>query len=87
LLELPLLYYPELLDIRLNGKTVPYQSVLFHGQQMAAITPLSGTLNTIRFQFQGVFWANWLSLGCWGLLMLFIIYKLTTRPKYIAMQL
>jgi len=65
LLELPILYYPQLLHIELNGKSISYKSVLYQDRLIAAVQPIAGQMNTVRMRFQGLPWANWISLFAW----------------------
>ena len=87
LIELPILYYPKLLDIRLNGKSVPYQSVLYQDYLIAGITPLAGKTNQIVIRFEGLRWANiisQISFGVWILLLLSIWWA--KRNKKVGMM-
>ena len=79
LLELPILYYPALLHITLNGKTVPYKGIVYQNNLIAGIQPISGQTNFITIQFVGLNWANWLSWLGW-ILWAGIILKHTVKP-------
>ena len=67
--ELPLLFYPEMLNITINNKTVPYYSVLHENRALVMIKPSAGQ-NEIRMRFTGLEWANqgselaWLMWAC-----------------------
>lgn len=74
LLELPIFYYPDLLNITLNGKPIPYISVLHHNRLLVGIMPNPGTLNTIEVKFQGLIWANYLSSFGWQLWVLLLLF-------------
>jgi hypothetical protein len=77
-IELPVLYYKNLLDIKINGKKVPYYSVVYHGYLLAGITPLAGQMNHIDIRFTGLSWANYISRIAWfifGLLAIKLIYE------------
>jgi len=79
LLELPILYYPKLLRITLNGKTVAYKGIVYQDNLIAGITPEPGKTNVITIQFTGLMWANyisWLSWGLWLILFIVTIFKL-----------
>jgi hypothetical protein len=68
LIELPILYYPKVLDITLNGKSIPYKGVVYNNHILTGITPESGKNNIITIRFIGLRWANavsWLSWGLW----------------------
>jgi hypothetical protein len=73
LIELPQLYYPDLLSITDNGQPVFYTSVLYRDRVVAAIAPKPGG-NTIRMRFRGVVWANQLSQLAWGFWLLLFLF-------------
>jgi len=66
LLELPAYYYPQLLNITLNGKSIPYQSVHSDKAAIVGVIPEAGKINDFSVQFTGLVWANYISLGAWG---------------------
>ncbi|MDR3490581.1 MAG: 6-pyruvoyl-tetrahydropterin synthase-related protein [Gammaproteobacteria bacterium] len=74
--ELPVLYYPEMLGITVNGKAVDYKSVFYNGSLITAVTSEAGKQNIIEFQFRGLLWANYLSLTAWGIVGLLFLYTL-----------
>jgi len=74
LLELPAFYYPNMLNIIVNGKAVPYKSILMGGYLLTGIQPVAGKMNDIHITFQGILWANFISYGAWSLLLIFSIY-------------
>lgn len=63
-LELPIMYYPELLKIKLNGKVISYESIVYQGYLIAGIKPVLGE-NKVEVQFQGLVWANRVSWLAW----------------------
>jgi len=69
LIELPILYYPQLLQIHLNGKSIPYSSVLYEDYLIAAVKPVIGN-NQISINFVGLGWANKISWVSWILWLL-----------------
>ncbi len=77
--ELPVNYYPNLLDIKLNGKTIPYTSVLRFDHAIAAITPQKGTLNEMTIQFRGLVWANYTSCISWIIFLILSLCVLVQR--------
>jgi len=81
-IELPLLYYPEMLDIRINGKSATYQGVFYKGSLLAAVAPEPGQMNIIEFQFRGLVWANLLSQTAWGIAGLIFLYLNLQRLFY-----
>ncbi len=76
LVELPELFYPNLLKITLNGKEIAYNSVIYQGRLIAAIIPEPGVINKITIQFRGLDWANECSWTGWGLWFLVLIQTL-----------
>ncbi len=80
-IELPILYFPNLLTITRNGKPVRYWSVLYRNQLIAGIAAEPGKANTIRYQFTGLLWANFLSQAAWGvfgIIGLFVVLRRMT---------
>lgn len=75
-IELPMLYYPGMLDITLNGKPVNYLSMLYRTNLIATIIPASGQINHIRMQFRGMLLPNFISRVAWGVWLLLAIYSL-----------
>jgi 6-pyruvoyl-tetrahydropterin synthase related domain len=59
-IELPVLYYPRVLDVRLDGQRVPYYSMAYH---MAL--PFTFGRHELAVRFVGLRWANWLSALLW----------------------
>lgn len=86
LLELPIFYYPELLNIIVNGHAVPYISVWYDYYLVAGIAPEAGQVNVIESQFRGLLWANYLSVMAWMLWLFLLAYAILRRifPKKMA---
>lgn len=80
-LELPILFYKNLLDIKLNGKSVPYFSVVYHAKLLVGIRPIAGQVNHIEIRFTGLMWANYISRIAWALLLLFCIKLIVDQYK------
>lgn len=57
IVELPILYYPGMMDIKVNGNTVDY----FNSGEYVAINLPAGE-NRVQFHFEGTRWANYLSI-------------------------
>jgi hypothetical protein len=74
LVELPILFYPQLLHITLNGRAIAYQGIVYQNNLITGIKPQAGQVNLITIQFTGLGWANtlsWLGWIVWlGLLIL-----------------
>jgi hypothetical protein len=61
LVQLPVLFYPQLLEVRDNGRVVPYGSIDKHlGLRLCAGE------HVVAVRFLGLRWANRLSLAGWG---------------------
>jgi len=65
-MELPMLYYPKLLKVTLNGKTISYDGVLSDGKIKVGIVPKIGS-NIIKAKFVGLGWANLASQISWAI--------------------
>lgn len=74
LIELPILYYPGLLNISVNGKVVSYKRVLRQDRLIAGIIPEPGKTNIISIEFRGLLWANFVSQLSWGIWLLFALF-------------
>ncbi|HSW69385.1 MAG TPA: 6-pyruvoyl-tetrahydropterin synthase-related protein [Gammaproteobacteria bacterium] len=85
-LQLPVLFYPGMLDMKMNGQPISYKPIpsmksdtphsIFQIYPMLASIELSPGHYTITSQFIGVRWANVLSIGCWMIMLLWGIYSL-----------
>ncbi len=72
MLELPVLAYPDLLDVRLNGNAVDYRRIVYRDFYVAAIKPVVG-VNRIVVEFKGSSLGNLLSEIAWGVWALFFV--------------
>jgi hypothetical protein len=84
LVELPILYYPGMLKISVNGKPVNYVGVLNKDILVAGVHGMPGIQNTIKMRFVGLPWANtvsllaffaWLAILMWALIEFMVIRK------------
>jgi len=66
-IELPMLYYPAMLDIKVNGQVVKAQGVIDKNQLLVAIQVAQPGEQVIKARFTGTAWANHLSLLAWAL--------------------
>jgi hypothetical protein len=83
LLRLPMFYYPNLLRVSLNEKSIPYFGVLMNGRILLGVVPEAGTKNVIKAKFVGLQWANiasWISWSLWGLILLAYLWRVV-KPK------
>ncbi len=79
-LELPILYYPSLIQITLNNHIVPYDSILSQGFLMTRIQAQPGTINQITIQFRGLNWANNSSQLGWLIWIVIFISNMFSMP-------
>lgn len=63
-IQLPQLFYPSLLDVRVNGHVAPYLPIA-HGEYLLASVQLQPGTYDIYARFQGVSWANITSAVTW----------------------
>jgi hypothetical protein len=78
--ELPAYYYPKLLKITLNGKIIPYESILENYSLLAAIKPVIGK-NKVTIQFVGDAWANLISQFAFLIFALLALDQLLKKLK------
>lgn len=72
--ELPVYFYPKLLTITLNGKSIPYSSMLEKEHAFVTIKPAPGKENIIQIKFSGWFIANKISEMTWIICLFFTFY-------------
>jgi hypothetical protein len=85
LIELPVLYYPQMLQVTINHQVASYSSVLYQGRLIVGVVPQSGKMNTIVVQFRGLPWANFMSAvmwSMWGLFLLFVTAKTISMKSH-----
>ncbi len=61
LLELPVFFYPHFLKVTLNGKNIPYKSILESSRALVEVDAIPGKTNNISVEFVGLIWANRIS--------------------------
>jgi len=90
IIQLPLLYYPNMLTIKVDGQSVHYQPIAATQkiENFTQINPLLASISlsqgthTITAQFTGLKWANWISLSAWiGLLIALIWARAPNKCK------
>ncbi|MBV8802114.1 MAG: hypothetical protein JO131_03960, partial [Gammaproteobacteria bacterium] len=86
LLELPVFYYPEMLNITLNGKPIAYESIRHGSYLIVGIQPNPSTLNNIQIQFRGLLWANFICMGGWLLFLFFIVFLILRKISNIRIK-
>jgi hypothetical protein len=64
LIELPMLYYPKLINVLVDGIKTNYQPI-WHKDKYLLGLKLSPGKHNISAKFTGLAWANWISLIAW----------------------
>ncbi len=75
LIQLPILYYPKQLHITANNKIIDYYPSPYDSYLLASLKLPPGHY-TIQSYFQGIEWANWISILAWSLLGFSIVFSL-----------
>lgn len=79
LIELPILYYHDMLNIKLNNHMINYKSILIYDRFAVALKPDAGKLNHIEIIFTGLAWANDISYLFWSVWIIFLIFILMKK--------
>ncbi len=83
-IQLPIIYYPKLLSITVNGKKVPYHGLLYQGKRiLVAIETVPNIVNNVEIQFKGLVYANKISTMCWCLWLMLWLYQ--TRRYFVSL--
>ncbi len=64
LAQLPVLFYPSLLDVRVNGQAVAYVPLAHQTYALVGVRLPPGS-HDISVRFRGLAWANWVSAAAW----------------------
>jgi hypothetical protein len=80
-IELPAIYYPNMLQITVNGVETHYQSKVKDQRLITIIPAQTNKINNINLKFVGLQWANSISLWCWGLWFTGFFIAMFTRKK------
>lgn len=75
LIQLPVLYYPKLLSIFLNGKKVSYTGFKYKNYLLASINSIPDTQNNIEIKFEGLAAGNRISGLSWCLWIMLWLYQ------------
>ncbi len=87
--QLPLLFYPKMLAVTINGQAVSYQPIpwqkvvndpLFINPMLVAVTVPAGQ-SRLTEHYIGIRWANTVSKIAWGAFLLLIIINLMKRLR------
>ena len=81
-LELPMYFYPGMLDIRINHKPASYLASLSGDRLLASVVPEAGQLNHITARFVGIQWANDLSLFAWAVWLVGVVFWMAGRKTW-----
>lgn len=75
-IQLPLTYYPDMLDVRVNGKETQYFSSLYMDYYNVVTLKLPSGSYIVTSTFRGLGWANWLSVMSWMVVFGYFVYTL-----------
>jgi len=78
LVQVPQLYYPQLLKIEVNGQPTSYLPIVAGEYVMAGLKLAPGSYD-INVKFKGISWANCFSLGAWLLVIFGLIFPIFKR--------
>jgi hypothetical protein len=79
-LQVPQLYYPGMLDVRVDGEPASYLAVPYKRYLLAGLKLPAGE-HRISSAFVGLRWANLLSLAAWGLWSSLVFWAVRRRKK------
>lgn len=79
--QLPVTYYPDLLNVEIDGNQAQYESSLYFNYYNVVTLKLSQGTHVIKTHFQGLFLANWISGLAWFGVFLCLIGLFITQPK------
>lgn len=71
--QLPIFYYPDMLNVKVNGQKVSYFATQYDKFALVGLKLPRGTY-TIESYFQGLVWANWLSTFMWMVTIIALCY-------------
>ncbi len=81
--QLPILYYPKMLTIKVNHQPVRYVSTLFINSKNEPLSLVGLKLEPghylIESTFTGLKWSNWLTGLAWVILLILLVYSLKNR--------
>jgi hypothetical protein len=80
MVQLPLLYYPKMLKIKVDGTDVAYSGVKQGLDFLLAGIILAPGSHEVRMGFQGIAWANWCGLIAWIALLLTVVLSAFKKP-------
>jgi hypothetical protein len=72
-LQLPMLYYPRLLNIKVNGRSTDYIPLRYRDNALVGLQ-LKPNDYHITMEFIGLNWSNWLSAIAWMVLLIILIF-------------
>lgn len=74
IIQLPLFYYPDMINLKINGENFSYFPTNFINYFTLVGVRLSRGKYLIESYFQGVSWANWVSVSAWIIMMLYFCF-------------
>lgn len=78
MVQLPILYYPQLLEVRLDGQKTSYIGLPHWFFSLVGLEVPPGT-HQITIEFVGLQWANWVSLVTWFFFLVALLVVLVFR--------
>lgn len=72
--QLPIFYYPDMLNIKVNGQKVNYFATQYDKFTLVGLVLPRGTY-TIESYFQGLPWANWMSVFMWIMTIIILCFN------------
>ena len=63
-MQLPVLFYPGLLDVRVDGLATPYLPLTYRSYVLVGVELPPGQ-HDVTVRFRGLWWANWISGAAW----------------------
>ncbi len=79
-IQIPALYYPNMLSIKLDGNEVACMSIVTDEKPFVALAITPGS-HTIDVSFIGYHWANWISLFGWCAALFAIVSQLLRNSR------
>ena len=80
-LQLPVPYYRNMLDIKVNDQSVTYYPIIYRDLVLAGVQLGPGDYH-IQVKFIGLRWANWLSGITWFLLIFSLFYWILSNNRW-----
>lgn len=82
LVQLPILYYPKLLDVKVNGKSIEYLPLSHKDLVLTGLRLQPGNYE-ISVDFVGIRWTNWISGIAWIVLIGFLLALMISKIEWL----